>query len=324
MRVVAILNALTAALCVQEMVDQGDEVVAVVTDPSDPYPGIQPGWSVKEVADRNYLPVYQTVPKEINSPRFVEQMRKLKPDMIVAMHYAMIFKKPLLEVPRMGSVNIHPTRLPWGQGCTPAALHMFVGDNKNWITLHWIDPGIDTGDVIAQTSVDVLPEDTGFDSMIKLLYAGHRIFAENLPLLREGKAPRISQDEITKKEGVECLYYHWQPYYACISWDQSAEKIELHIRALWHPKQTPSYSGEAYTYLAGRKIIVWRSKVVDEGRWGGSKADPGEILAIVGEGLLVKTGKGVILLTDVDVEGGPEGLPGVLEILKTGLTAVFM
>lgn len=323
MRVVAIVNALTGALCVQEMVDQGDEVVAVVTDPSDPYPGILPGWSVKKVADRNYLPIYQPLPRDVNKTKFVEQMRSLNPDMIVAMHYGVIFKKPLLEVPRMGSVNIHPTRLPWGQGCTPSCLHMFVGDDKNWITLHWIDPGIDTGDVIAQASVDVLPEDTGFDSTTKLLYAGHRIFAENLPLLREGKAPRIPQEEITRKQGVERLYYHWQPYYARIPWDQPAEKVELHIRALWHPKQTPSYSGEAYTYLAGRRVVVWEAKGVDEGRWAGSKADPGEILAVAGEGLMVKTGKGVILLTDVDVEGVEEGWAGVLQVLKTGLPAVF-
>ena len=320
MRVVAILNARTGALCVQEMVDQGDEVVAVVTDPSDPYPGILPGWSVKEVADRNYLPVYQPVPREINSPAFVEQMRKLDPDMIVAMHYGVIFKRPLLEVPRMGSVNIHPTRLPRGQGCTPSCWHMLMGDDKNWITLHWIDEGIDTGDVIAQGCVDILPRDTGHDSTEKLLVEGHRVFAENLPLLREGKAPRIPQDQI---EGVERLYYRWQPTYARISWDQPAEGVELHIRALWHPKTFPTYSGEAYTYLAGRRVAVWEATVVDGGRWAGRQADPGEILALAGEGLLVKTGDGVILLTDLDVEGADAGLPGVLDLLKTGLRAIF-
>jgi methionyl-tRNA formyltransferase len=70
-------------------------------------------------------------------------------------------------------------------------------------------------------------------------------------------------------------------------------------------------------------VVVWEAKGVDEGRWAGSKADPGEILAVAGEGLLVKTGKGVILLTDVDVEGVEEGWAGVLQVLKTGLPAVF-
>jgi methionyl-tRNA formyltransferase len=200
---------------------------------------------------------------------------------------------------------------------------MLVGDDKNWITLHWIDPGIDTGDVIANASVEVLPDDNGFDSMVKLMHAGHHIFAENLPLLRENKAPHIPQNKITKKDGVKCLYYHWQPYYARISWEQPSDKIDLHIRALWHPKETPSYSGEAYTYLSGHKVIVWKSEVLDEGRWKETKAKPGEILAILGEGLLVKTGRGVILLTDMDIEDGPEGLTNVFEILKPGLPMVF-
>ena len=320
MRVVAIVNALTGALCVQEMVDQGDEVVAVVTDPSDPYPGIQPGWSVKEVADRNYLPVYQPVPREINGPAFVEQMRKLEPDLIVAMHYGVIFKRSLLGVPRLGGVNIHPTRLPRGQGMTPSCWHMLMGDDQNWITLHHLDPGIDTGNVIAQASVDITPDDTGHTSTIKLLHEGHHIFAEALPLLREGKAPSIPQDQI---EGVEQLYYRWQPEYARIAWQKPAKDVALHIRALSHPKEFPTYSGEAYTYLAGRRVAVWAARVMDEDDWAGSKANPGQILAVAGEGLLVKTGQGVLLLTDVDVAGAEAGLPGVFEILKVGLPAIF-
>jgi methionyl-tRNA formyltransferase len=321
MRVIAIVNAKTGALCVQEIVDQGDEVVAVICLPEDPWPGIEPGWSVKEVATRNYLPVYQLPPREVNSPGFVEQMRKLKADMIVAMHYGVIFKRPLLDVAPRGTVNIHPTRLPRGQGMTPSCWHMLMGDEKNWITLHWIDEGIDTGPVIAQASVDILPTDTGHDSTNKLLDEGHRIFAENLPLLRAGKAPAIPQDQI---EGVKRLYYRWQPEYARIPWDKSAEEVELHIRALCHPKETPTYSGEAYTYLGGKKVSVWKSRVVKEGRLARGKYDSGEILSLYGEGVLAKTGEGALLLTDIDVQAAAEpGLPGLLDLLRSGLSATF-
>ncbi len=321
MRVIAIVNAKTGALCVQEMVDHGDEVVAVVCLPEDPWPGIEPGWSVKEVATRNYLPVYQPPSPEINSPAFVDQMRKLNADMIVAMHYGVIFKKPLLSTAPMGAVNIHPTRLPRGQGMTPSCWHMLMGDDKNWITLHWIDEGIDTGPVIDQGYVDILPEDTGHDSTNKLLHEGHRIFAKNLPLLRDGKAPSIPQDQI---EGVEQLYYRWQPEFARIPWDRSAEEVELHIRALCHPKETPTYSGEAYSYLGGYKVSVWESKVVKEGRFARGKYDPGEILSIHGAGILVKTGKDALLLTDIDVQDAAEpGVQGLFELLRLGLPAGF-
>jgi methionyl-tRNA formyltransferase len=320
MRVVAIVNAKTGALCVQEMVDQGDEVIAVVCLPEDPWPGIEPGWSVKEVATRNFLPLYQPPPPEVNNPRFVEQMRKLQPDLIVAMHYGVIFKRALLELPRLGAVNIHPTRLPRGQGMTPSCWHMLMGDDKNWITLHWIDEGIDTGPVIAQGWVEITDEETGHDSTNKLLDEGHRIFAQNLPLIREGKAPRIPQDQIP---GVERLYYRWQPEYARIPWDQPAEKVALHIRALCHPKETPTYSGAAYTYLAQRRISVWAARVLDGGRWAASRSDPGEILSVTGEGILVMTGRGVVLLTDVDVQNAEPGLHSLLELLRPGLPAVL-
>ncbi len=319
MRVIAIVNAKTGALCVQEMVDRGDEVVAVICLPDDPWPGIEPGWSVKEVATRNFLPCYQPPPREVNSPGFVEAMRKLKPDLIVAMHYGVIFKKPLLSLPTIGAVNIHPTRLPRGRGMTPSCWHMLMGDDKNWITLHWIDPGIDTGPVIAQGYVDILPTDTGHDSTNKLLVEGHRIFAEALPLIREGKAPAIPQDQI----GVEQLYYRWQPEYARIPWERTTEQVELHIRALCHPKETPTYSGEAFTYLAGHRVSVWQSKIVDAGRWTDSRHAPGEILALCGDGVLVRTGSGVILLTDLDVHSAPSGLEGLLELLRIGLPLQF-
>jgi methionyl-tRNA formyltransferase len=321
MRVIAIVNAKTGALCVQEIVDQGDEVVAVICLPEDPWPGIEPGWSVKEVATRNFLPVYQPPPREVNNPRFVEQMRKLEPDLIVAMHYGVIFKKPLLDVVPIGAVNIHPSRLPQGQGMTPSCWHMLMGDDKNWITLHWIDAGIDTGPVIAQGWVEITPQETGHDSTNRLLDEGHRIFAENLPLIRAGKAPAIPQDQI---EGVERLYYRWQPHYARIPWHQPADKVELHIRALCHPKETPTYSGEAYTHLGGHKVSVWAAQVVDAGRWAGSRAEPGEILSLMGEGILVMTGQGTVLLTDLDVHGAEEaGLPGLYEPIRLGLPAVF-
>lgn len=159
MRIIAIVNVKTGALCIQEMLDQGDEVVAVVCDPRDPRPTVPDDWSVRRVADRNYLPVYQPVPKEINSPAFVDAMQKLNADLIVAMHYGVIFKPPLLGVASIGAVNMHPTRLPRGQGKTPACWHMLMGDDYNWMTLHWLDPGIDTGDIIDQISVEITPEE---------------------------------------------------------------------------------------------------------------------------------------------------------------------
>jgi len=320
MRVVTIMGGYTGVLCLQELVDQGDEVVGVVTYPGDPRPGTPPEASVKLVADRNLLPVYQPPFERINTPEFVALLRSLQPDLIVSMHYPVIFKRLILEIPRLGCVNEHPSRLPAGRGMTPSHWHMLMGDTRNWITLHFMDEGIDTGDVISQGSVEITPEDTGFTTSCKLSEEGQRIFREALPLIREGKAPRISQRKI---EGVESSYYSWKPWYAQIHWDSPAKKIALHVRSLTHPKEMRSWTGEAYTFLGGRKVRVWEAKMAQES-WPREGASPGQILAVTGQGLLVQAGEGAVALTDADVEGKEgAGLSGLFEFLGTGLPAIF-
>jgi methionyl-tRNA formyltransferase len=198
---------------------------------------------------------------------------------------------------------------------------MLVGDTHNWITLHYLDPGIDTGDVIAQGCVLITPEDTGYTTGRKLSQEGHRIFAEALPLLRAGKAPRTPQRMIP---GVKRSYYSWKPSYGRIAWERSAPEIARHARALCHPKEARSWTGEAYTFLAGRRVAIWQARPVEGGRWANQAADPGEILAVSGEGLLVKTGQGLLLVTDADIEGAREkGLAGLLDYMASGLPATF-
>jgi len=321
MRVIAIVNGYTGALCLQELVNQGDEIVAVVTSSGDPGPRATPETSVKLTADRSYLPVYQPPMPEVNSPRFVAVLRRLKPELIVSMHFPVIFKEELLRIPPLGCVNEHPSRLPAARGMTPSCWHMLVGDKRNWISLHYLDRGIDTGDVISQGSVEITPEDTGVTTGEKLSREGHRIFSEALPLIREGKAPRTPQSQIV---GVKRSHYSWKPHYARMAWDRSAEELALHVRTLTHPKEMSSWTGCAYTHLAGRRVSVWQARAEDGGRWAAQQADPGEILAISGEGLLVRAGRGTLLVSDADLEGARQpGLAGVLEALGGGLPAVF-
>jgi methionyl-tRNA formyltransferase len=320
MRVVAIVNGYTGALCLQELVDQGDEVVGVVTAPGDPGPHTPPEASVKLTADRNLLPVYQPPFERINTPEFVAVLGGLAPDLIVSMHYPVIFKPAILGIPPLGCVNEHPSRMPAGRGMTPSSWHMLVGDTHNWITLHYLDPGIDTGDIIMQGCVEITSTDTGVTTSRKLSREGHRIFREALPLIREGKAPRTPQSEI---EGVKSSYYSWKPWYAQVKWDWLPDKIALHVRTLTHPKDRGSWTREAYTFLGGHRVRIWEAKAAD-GAMAKSEAEPGRILAVTGQGLLVKAGQGAVILTDADIEGcEAAGLDGLLGLLSAGLPAFF-
>jgi methionyl-tRNA formyltransferase len=322
MRVVTIVNGYTGALCLQELVDQGDEVVGIVTSPGDPRPGRPPEASVKLTADRNLLPVYQPPYERINTPEFVAVLRNLHPDLIVSMHFGVIFCPEILQIPPLGCVNEHPSRMPAGRGMTPSFWHMLIGDTHNWITLHYLDEGIDTGPIISQGSVEITPEDTGYTSSHKLSEEGHRIFREALPLIRAGTAPRVPHDQI---EGVKGSYYSWKPWYAQIHWDWPAQRIALHTRTLTPPPEsrTQPSGREAYTFLGGHKVRVWEA-VVAEDRLADQATEPGQVLAVTGQGLLVEAGQGGVVLSAAAIEGREEeGLEGLFNVLSTGLPATF-
>ena len=321
MRVVTIVNGYTGALCLQELVNQGDEVLAVVTGPGDPRPGADPKTSVKLTADRNYLPVYQPPMGAVNTPEFIAIIRKLAPDLIVSMHYATIFKPELASIPRLGCVNEHPSRLPAGRGMTPSFWHMIRGDERNWITLHFVDPGIDTGDVIAHGSIAILPEDTGRTNSAKLSEEGHRIFAENLPLIREGKAPRVPQNQVP---GVESSYVSWKPWHSRIKWERTAAELALRVRTLTMPRGEGGWTQPAYTFLAGQRVNFRAALAEPVAGMDDLPGQPGQIMGVAGRGLVVKTGQGLLTVTDADVEGcACDGLRGVLALLPPGLPVRF-
>src|SRR5512140_903817 len=171
MRVLTFVNYLTGALVLQDLVDAGEDVVVAQfpEDPSRPLPG--PEYSVREVAYRNFLPVYTVRPDQINTAPFVSVVRELKPDLIVSMHFAKILGRRILTTPPLGAVNMHPSRLPAGRGMTPFVWHMALGEPQVHQALHYLDPGIDTGPVIDVASVDVEPDDTGFTVTRKLCHA---------------------------------------------------------------------------------------------------------------------------------------------------------
>jgi len=324
MRVLTIVNGYTGALCLQEVVDQGDEVVGVFCNQGDPRPGADPKISVKLTADRNGLPVYQPARGEVNTPKYLEIIRKLQPDLIVSMHYAVIFNKELLSIPPLGCVNEHPSRLPAGQGMTPSYWHMIIGDPQNWITLHYLNEGIDKGDIIAEGCTDVLPDDTGTTCARRLSEVGHQLFKENLPLIREGRCPRISQREYGRINGIKRSYVSWKPTNALVDWTKTAKMLALHVRTLSHPRGEPVWGGGGYSSLAGKKVIFYAAQELNDARWDSEDAIPGEVLGIGGGGLLVATGEGILQVNDADIEGAEgKGLAGLLPYLGTSLPVIF-
>jgi methionyl-tRNA formyltransferase len=302
MRVFAIVNGYTGALCLSELIQQGHEVVGVVTSPS-MRPGAAPSETVIGVATQHLLPVY-VPPNEVvaqPAPEFVDLVRKGRPDLLVSMHYAAVFKPVLLEIPPLGGVNIHPSNVPEGRGMTPSWWYLYLGRDTAWTALHYLNAGIDSGDVIAHASAPITHDDTGATVARKLSEAAWGVFREHLPGIAAGTAPRQKQD--LSKGSYLRASFDW----STIQWSRDARGIRGHIRCFTNT------DSPVHTFLGGAKLTISDAEVAgpDECR---AKADavPGELLAVTGKGLLVQTGEGQVILTNVKLDDARPGALGAL------------
>ncbi len=283
--------------------DTQDEIVAVVSRPG------KEGEAIKEIAFKHYLPLYQP-PVNVNDPGFIETLRRLEPDLFVSMYFGRLFSPEMLAVPKTGCVNMHPTLLPKYRGQGPNVWPIVNGDTETGQTIHWLDEGIDTGDIIAQKAMPLEPKDTGGALGEKLERLGTELFIETWPLIASGAAPRIKQDDSQATYSVAPKRKH-----ARIDWGRSAEEISNLCRAFASGKG-------AWARVGGKRLYVWeaephRSEAKPEG------GKPGQIHEVTGRGVAVLTGEGSLLLTQTEVtQGGPDlltylggcvgGLPVVL------------
>jgi methionyl-tRNA formyltransferase len=297
-KVFLITSHYMGVLYIEELLRAGDEIVGLVAWPDDGYWFIPPEYDVRAKAIQNYIPFYQPEPKKVNSPEFVEVIRKTEPDYVISGYYSRIFKDPILSLPKKGCINIHPTGLPRFRGLSPYFTHILFGDTRNYITMHWLNPGIDTGDIIAQASVEILPDDTGFTCGHRLTEAGGQMFRENWPLVKEGKAPGVAQDESIAS------VYNWSWNQAEIKWSKTNTQIWNLTRCITHP-----FSG-AWTMLSGYKLSVWKTQAVPvEEELPSEGALPGEVLAVTGKGLWVQCGQGQLQIIESSFDDMPEITP---------------
>jgi methionyl-tRNA formyltransferase len=146
----------------------------------------------------------------INERNIVQQIRKLKPDLIVCINFGYILGKEIIKIPPKGCINLHTSYLPYNRGANPN-IWSIVDRTPAGVTLHYIDEGVDTGDIIAQQKVLITPIDTGQTLYNKLQEAGLDLFKANWPLIRDGTANKIIQPtnfyRINKTKDVEEIDY---------------------------------------------------------------------------------------------------------------------
>ena len=228
------------------------------------------------------FPVLQ--PAKVRERQAIEEMRALKPDVIVVVAYGQILPRAVLEIPRLACLNLHASLLPRWRGAAPIQAAIAAGDRETGITVMYMDEGLDTGDILLQRSVDIQPNDTGGSLHDRLAQITPEALLEALRLLAAGNAWRIPQDNARATHAPKLKREHGQ-----IDWSESAEAIERKIRA-YNP-----WPG-AFMKVSSQNLKIFSASVVD------LNDQPGQILRS-DKDLIVATGKGALSLAEVQLEG---------------------
>jgi methionyl-tRNA formyltransferase len=276
--------------CVEELRDQGAEIVKVVTHADDPAEAI---WfpSLAETAAAHGIPV--CAPDDPNAPGFVDEVRRLRPDVIFSLYYRRLLDKALLDVPPLGAINLHGSLLPKYRGRAPINWALVRGETLTGVTLHYMDQRADHGDIIAQGPVPIAIDDTALTLSRKIAAAARLLLRETYPLIASGRAPRVPQDH-----AAATRFGRRRPADGLIDWRTSAWRIYNLVRAVTHP-----FPG-AFTVWGARRVLVWAARPPRDRPEVGP---PGRILGVGDGGSLdVATGHGVLEILRLQVDGRDE------------------
>lgn len=282
MRIVLIGQAAFGEKVLQALLQLGEQVAGVYV------PADTPGRPdpLKEEAKRLGVPVFQPG-KTWGTEVYAEYVR-LAPDLNVMAFVTDILPPNILNYPKLGTIQYHPSLLPKHRGGSAINWAIINGDAKTGITIFWPDENIDTGPILLQKEVDISPDDTvGSLYFDKLFPLGVEALVESIELIRAGKAPRIPQDESQATYEPLCTEKE-----AVIDWSEPADKVYNLIRGT-NPRPG------ATTYFRGMRLKIFESELL---RIRGDRPS-GEVTEITDKGITVSGKGGAILVKRVQPEG---------------------
>ncbi len=276
-----------AVATLEEIVKAGHEVVLVVSQP-DKAVGRSKALKytpVKECAINLGLEVYQ--PEKIRAQESVEYLSKYDADIIIVVAFGQIVSKEILDMPKYGCVNVHASLLPKYRGAAPIQWAVINGDKVTGVTTQRMAEGVDTGDIIMKEEVVIDEEETGGSLFDRLSTVGAKLCVKTMEAIENGTAEYTKQDE---SQATHTGKIHKE--LGSIDWSKSAEEIECLIRGL---NPWPS----AYTRLGDKTFKIWKAKVVSDDM----TASPGCIVKVTKDSIEVQTGKGILSLLEIQLEG---------------------
>lgn len=278
----------------EALIQAGHEITAVVTQPDKPkgrsselqFP------PVKECALRHNIPVFQ--PVRIKRPEAVAELAKFPADIYIVAAFGQILSQEILDMPKFGSLNIHASILPKYRGSSPIQHVIIDGEKQTGVTIMQMDAGIDTGDMLYKKIIDISPEDTFETLHDKLKVLGGQAIVEALSLLEAGKlTPEKQLDE------QSCHAPLIEKGMGAIDFQNSADTIDRLIRGM---NPWPS----AFTSYRGKQLKIWKAvpQQAEVMEAEALKATiPGEIIEVAKDYICVATGKGMLKIYELQLEG---------------------
>ncbi|MTC59925.1 methionyl-tRNA formyltransferase [Providencia rustigianii] len=240
---------------------------------------------VKILAEEHHIPIFQ--PVTLKDPNNQQWIKEQNADLMIVVAYGLILPQAVLDIPRLGCLNVHGSLLPRWRGAAPIQRSIWAGDHETGVTIMQMDAGLDTGDMLYKATCPITPEDTSATLYEKLAITGPQALIHTVNLLSIGKCTPEKQDD-TLANYAEKL----SKEEARIDWQQSAKQIERCIRA-FNPWPM------SYFMVQEQLIKVWQAEVIDQVH----NHLPGTIISADKKGICVATGMGILNITQLQPPG---------------------
>ena len=269
----------------QTMIDRNENLVAVFTQPDRPKGRGQKLQSppVKELALNHGIPVFQ--PPKVRTPEVIEQIRDLKPDLIVVVAFGQILPKALLDIPPQGCVNVHASLLPRYRGAAPLNWCIVNGETETGVTTMLMDVGLDTGPMLLKKATPIDQDEDILCLHDRMSLMGAQLLAETLDGLQAGRIIPEPQDD-----SQSCYAPLLKKEHGVIDWQKPATALHNQIRGL------AAWPG-AVSCLDGSPFKLHRTKVAH------GTGVPGTVIASGKEGLEVACGQGSLIIRELQAPG---------------------
>ena len=281
MRIVVVGQGPFGAKVLEALVQKGEEVVGVFCPPD------KRGDAMRELAERSGISIFR--PNQMRDPQVYVDYAGLHPDLAALAFVTDIIPQRLLRVPSLGTICYHPSLLPRHRGASAINWAIIQGEGRTGLTIFWVDEGIDTGPLLLQKEVEIGPDDTTGALYFNTLFPmGVEAMLEAVQLIREGKAPRVPQNEPDATYEPPC-----DDTVSVLDWKKPAEDLYNLIRGC---DPQPG----AHTTIKGKKVRFYDARL----HIGATEKPPGEILAIEKQGLRVAVGAASIEIGKLRIDKG--------------------